>query len=155
LVSLLPSYDYLISNIFQSDGVFLTGNGSIGFTVSTNTPGYNILSVSGNSDTSNGGPPNFTFTNTLSGVADSPLVSQGTPFGPKNFDTNTTTSNVQVAWTQGAANNAGISTSLRLRTNPPEPPTVPAPLPLLGVGGAFGFSRRLRLRLKQAGWRRS
>jgi hypothetical protein len=154
-VSLLPNYDYLIANsFFQADSAYLTGNGSIGFTVTTNTPGYNILSVSGNSDTSNGGLPKFTFTNTLSGIA-SPIVSQGTPFGPIDFDPNTTTSNVQVAWTQGFATNVGISTSLRLRTNPPEPPTVPAPLPLLGVGGAFGFSRHLRRRLKQAGWRRS
>jgi hypothetical protein len=150
-VSLLPSNEYLITNqFFQPDSTYLAGNGSIGFKVTTNTANYNLLSVSGNSDTSNGGTPAFTFTNSLSGNPASPFVSTGTPFGPSFFASNTKTSDVVVAWTQGAATNVGISTSLRLQTNPLAPPSVPAPLPLLGASGAFAFSRRLRRRLKQA-----
>ncbi len=148
-VSLLPNFDYLISSSYSPGPGFLTGNGSIGFKVTSNNPLYSLIQATANSDTSNGGAPPFTFTNTLTGIA-SPLVSVGAPVGPSDFASSTSTSDVTIAWTQGSPLNYGLNSSLRLRTNPAAPPTVPAPLPLLGAGGAFAFSRRLRRRLNQA-----
>jgi hypothetical protein len=151
-VTLLPNNEYLLANNYSPGAsAYLMGNGNIGFKVTTNAANYNLLSVSGNSDTSNGGTPFFTFTNTLSGNLNSPFTSAGTPFGPGLFTSNTQTSNVVISWVQGDTNNFGVSSSLRLKTDPLAPPMgVPAPLPLLGAGGAFAFSRRLRRRLHQA-----
>jgi len=133
---------YRIKAFYNPDLAPGLGSGSFSFTASA-SPGYRFKLASIDSSTSGLSGASWTFTNTISGLTASPLISaNGSNIDNSPFPSGVTSTNVTVSW----AGNGSIVAEDSVITFEVE--QVPGPLPILGAASAFGFSRRLHRRVK-------